>query len=873
MKSLPSWAEKLLRAICPEELYEQVEGDLIEVYNHDVRSVGKRKAKWRFVLSCFRFLRPGILLRNKSYHLPINMNMLLNYFKISLRNMRLSPLYSVINILSLTFGISISLVVYLFISDELSFDSFHSKKERIYRMYGVPHYSGNGAQKIAITNGWTGPTMAEDFTEVANFTRYWSQGKTAFGLGETQFLINEVVAVDSTFLEIFDFKLEVGDSVTALDKPNSVILTEETALKFFRSPVESVGKVITIQDSEYEITGVLKSIPENSHLQFDALLPISNLARNNRMFRPTWEGSFLNTYLLLQPSADRKALESKLSDFWIRHTGIKDPEKSTTLLLQPLSEIHLKSEETEHDYHNYRKFNGSYLRIFGITGIFILLIACINFVNLTIARASYRWKEIGVRKSVGARKSQLFGQFIFESIMLSVLALLTAILLDAVLLPYINQITGRQLALSHSLAHPIQFTALMAGTVLLGLLSGIYPALYVTSFDTNSVLKGGARSQGNSVFQSSLVVLQFGLSIGLIISTLIINRQLTFMKTTDIGFNKDQIVLVGMNREVNEKLDLLRAEWMRDPSVKGVTASSQRLGDNLNGWGFKVRTDSGIYNFVPSNLNVDFDYLEVYEIELKEGRSFSRDVSTDNGMAFIINETMARELHMKEPIGTSAGQSWYEDNSLGTIIGVASDFNYNSLYTTIGMLAIVCKPEWGFSEISIKIDGANAAQTIDAIKEVWDKNISGYPFDYSFLDEHFDRLYRSDQQISTVISITSVLAIIISSIGLFGLVAITLNKKMKEIGIRKLLGASNVQIGTMLSTKFAILISVSFVIVCPVTYYVLLKWLENFSYRISISPWLFFGGGFIAIFIAMLTVSYHAIKSSRENPVNSLRTE
>jgi len=873
MKSLPAWAERLLRAICPEELFEQIEGDLIEIYNYEVKRLGKRKAKFRFFLSCFRFFRPGILLRNNYSIQRINVIMLLNYSKISFRNIRQSPLYSFINMLSLTIGISSCLVIYLFISDELSFDSFHSNKETIYRIYSVPHYSGNGTQKIALTNGWTGPSMAEDFTQVVNFTRYWTQGKTAFKNGELQFLINSVATVDSTFLDIFDFELEFGNRASALDKPNSVILTEETALKFFKNPIESVGKVITIQDSEYEVTGVLKNIPENSHLRFDALLPISNSARNNRMFNSTWEGSFLNTYVRLQANTEKKELESKFSDFWIRHTGITDPDKGTTLLLQPLSEIHLKSWDMDHDYNNYRKFNYTYLKVFGITGIFVLFIACVNFVNLTTARASYRWKEIGIRKSVGARKSQLFGQFIFESAMLALFALASALLLDVILLPYINQITARQLELSSLLVHPIQFALLLVAAIFLGLLTGIYPSLYITSFDVNRVLKGGDTTQGKSIFQSSMVVLQFGLAIGLMISTLIIHQQLTFMKNADIGFNKDQIMLIGMNKEVNEKLQVLRTEWTHYQFVKGVTASSQRLGNNLNGWGFKVKTDAGIYNFVPSNLNVDFDYLKVYEIEIKEGRDFSRDFPTDNGMAFLINETMARELHLKEPIGTPAGQSWYEDNSLGSIIGITRDFNYNSLYSKIGMLAIVCKPEWGFDEISIKIDGTQVEETIATIKEVWDKNISTYPFNYTFLDEHFDKLYRADQQAGSVISITSILAIFISCMGLFGLVAITMNRKIKEIGIRKLLGATNIEISSMLSASFAKLILISFIVICPITYYLLFKWLENFSYRISISLWVFLTGGFIAIMIAMLTVGYHTIKSSRENPVNSLRYE
>jgi putative ABC transport system permease protein len=871
--NIPKWPIKFLRAICPEHLIEEIEGDLLQRLYRDQKSYGQRHARFRFILNVIRFLRPGILLRNKFSIQLINLTMLRNYSIVSFRNIKISPLYSLINIFSLAIGLASCLAIYLFISDELSFDSIHSKKSSIYRVYAVPHYSGNGTQKIALTNAWTGPSLPDDFPEVASFTRYWTQGKMAFKNGTDQFLINNVAAVDSTFLKIFDFDLLSGNHATALDEPNSVILTEQTALKFFKNTDEAIGRTLTIRDAEYKITGVLKNIPENSHLRFDALLSISTFSHSDRMFSATWEGSFLNTYLELQPGADKNELESKFKDFWSRHTGIKDPDKLTTLSLQSLQDVHLQSSDIEHDYNNYRKFNGSYLKVFGIIGIFILLIACVNFMNLTIARASHRWKEIGVRKSVGAKKAQLFGQFIFESIMLAVFASLLAITLDVFFVPFLNQLTGRQLLLSSLLDYPVQLVLIVLITFGIGLLTGIYPSFYMTSFSVTSVLKGGIKTQGKSIFQNSLVVLQFALAIGMIIGTLQVTQQLSFIKNTDIGFTKDQILLLEMNKEVNQKFDVLKTEWLRNRSIAGVTASSQRLGNNLNGWGFKVKTDTGVYNFVPSNLNVDFDYLKVYSIKLTDGRDFSRDFLSDKGKAFIINETMARELHMKNAVGTPAGQAWYENDSLGAVIGVAKDFNYNSLHSKIGMLAMVCQPQWGYDEISIKIDGAQAAETIAAIKGVWDKNISSYPFNYSFLDEHFNNLYRSDQQMSWVVTIMAAFAILISCMGLFGLVAIITKKKIKEIGIRKTLGASGFQIITMLSTSFTKLVVVSFIVVSPVTYYLLSKWLENFSYRIGINPWQFLLGGFIAILIALITISYHTFRSARENPVKALRYE
>ncbi len=691
------------------------------------------------------------------------------------------------------------------------------------------------------------------------FTRYWGRGKQVFKRGEAQFLIDDVAVVDSTFLEIFDFELLSGDRVTALDEPNTIVVTEKTARKFFNDAREALNNTITIRDWEYKITGILKEVPENSHLQFDALQSISTYIQRDSTFNTNWGGNFLNTYLVLHPNTQIKSLEAKFPDFMIKHTGEKDIVKNYTLFLQALPDVHLGSTDIE-------QFNGAYLDVFAVVGVFILLIAGVNFMNLTTARASHRWKEIGVRKSVGAKKGQLFTQFIFESMLLAGMALVLAALLDVLFIPMLNRLIGRQLMLSGFLVNPRELVWAVLVTLFLGVLTGIYPSLYMTSFNPSRVLKGGSRVEGKSIFRSSLVVLQFGLAVAMIVSTLVVLQQLYFMKNTDIGFNKDQMMLVDMNQEVNKKFETLKTELLRSPYVQGVTAAGQRIGNNFHQWGFKVKADTGIIFFTPSNVNVDYDYLTVYDIKLREGRNFSKNFLTDNGKAFIINESMARELHLKEAVGTPAGHQWYHNDSLGSIIGVVNDFHFNSLHHKINTLSLVCHPDWGYDEISIKIDGAHAKEAIAAIKNTWDKNISSYPFTYSFLDEHFEDLYRSDQQMSAVVTIMATLAILISCMGLFGLVA-------KEIGIRKTLGATERQIIVMLSQNFAKLILVSFVLISPVTWYLLSAWLQQFAYRIDINPLLFLVGGLVALAIALLTISYHAIKSARENPVKALRYE
>ena len=798
--------------------------------------------------------------------------MIRNYLAIALRNIRQNPLYTLINMFSLAIGLAACLVIYLFITDERGFDSFHLKKASIYRLDETQNFSGTNVQKVALSMPGMGPNMVLDYPEVEVYARFWNRGKQLLKIGEKQFLIENVAAVDSTFLEIFDFELLSGDRQTALDEPWTILLTEKTAQKYFKEPATALGASITIRDKEYKITGVLKDVPENSHLKFEALTSMATIMSEDKEFNTRWGSNYVNTYLILKPNADIKALEEKFPDFMVRHTGDKDINKYYTLFLQPLDQVHLGSTDVEHDYNNYRKFNGSYLQVFTIVGAFILLIASVNFMNLTTARASHRWKEIGVRSSVGARKTQLFGQFIFESALLAVFALLLAAFLDALFIPILNQLIGRQLSLVSFLATPWKLSVLIGITVTLGLLAGIYPSFYMTSFKMSTILKGGGKSDRKSLVRSSLVVIQFGLALAMIVSTLIVVQQLRFMQHTDLGFNKDQMMLIDMNREVNQKFVTLKEELAKSRFVQGVTASGQRIGNNFHQWGFKVKADTGIVDITPSNVNVDYDYLKVYGIKIKEGRSFSKDNKMDAGFAFIINESFAKELALKETVGTQAGHNWYKNDSLGTIIGVVEDFNFNSLHHKINTLSMVVHPDWGYDELSVKIDGANMQQAIAEVKEIWEKNVS-YPFTYEFLDGHFDNLYRSDQQMSAVVTIMAALAILISCMGLFGLVTITTAKRIKEIGIRKTLGASEFQITALLSRNFMFLILLSFILVSPVTYWMLSSWLNFFAYHIEINPLLFLLGGIIALLIALITISYHTIKSARANPVQALRYE
>jgi putative ABC transport system permease protein len=581
----------------------------------------------------------------------------------------------------------------------------------------------------------------------------------------------------------------------------------------------------------------------------------------------------MTTYLLLEPTVEIKSMEEKFPAFLSRYMDDPQITSEYKLFLQPLNEVHLASTDIEHDYINYRKFNGSYLTIFYVIAAFILFIAAVNFMNLTTARASHRWKEIGVRKTIGAKKVQLFAQFIFESVLLAGIALVVALLIDALFIPIINDLIGRKLSLLLLFQNGWQLAVVLVGTLSLGILTGIYPSFYMTSFNLSRVLKGGNKGEGKSVLRSTLVVVQFGLAIAMMVSTLIVVQQLSFMKESDIGFDKDQMLLVNMNNEANEKFETIKKELQKQSMIRGVTASGQRLGNNFHQGGFKVMADTGVMSITPSNINVDYDYLNVYGITMKEGQGFSKDNPTNNGSAFIINESLAKELRLKETIGTKAGHDWYPNDSLGTIIGVVKDFNFNSLHYKVNTLALSLHPEWGYNELSVKIEKGRTEEGIAAVKKVWDELVPSYPFDYTFLDAHFEEVYRSDNQMSSVVAIMAGLSILISCIGLFGLAAITIEKKTKEIGVRKVLGATESQITILLSRNFAVLIIIAFVMVSPITYYALHHWLKGFAYRININLLVFVSGGILALVIGLLTISYHTIRSARANPVKALRYE
>lgn len=802
--------------------------------------------------------------------------MIKNYFKIAWRNIKKNKLYSLINITGLATGMAVCVIILLFVSYERSFDGFHAKN--IYRLNEVQKFEGMVApQNVALSMFPMGPTLQDEFPEIINFTRVRMSGKLPLQFEENRVTLPASLWADSTFFQLFNFRFISGDPLSALQKPNSLVLTERSAKLIFGTD-EALGKTVAHYGQDtllFTVTAVLENLPENSHLQFDGLLSFNTFVGPQHM--QNWGGNWLTTYLELAERTHIAALERKFPDYLKAHMTA-ERAKSYELFLQPLEAVHGDSANITHDYLNHQKFDGNYTTIFSFIAMIVLIIAAINFVNLSSAKAISRAKEIGVRKAAGAKRTQLYLQFIGESVLLSFLALLLSLCFVALLIPYINQLSQRQIGLS-LMNHPGFPLLLIGGTVAVGVLSGLYPAAYLSSFQPTRVLKGSPET-GNkkSRFRNTLVVVQFSSAIFLIIATLFATKQLRYMQGRDPGFTREQIVTIPLDAKSYPKYEALKQQLLNDALVTQVTASQQRLGNNLHQTGVIFHGEGPTRELTSSQLIVDPDFLDVYQIQLVAGRNFHQDYASDNGKSFIINETLARELLKDHPdqsmeslLGKRFGFGGLD--SAAQIVGITKDFNFNSLHHKIETLCLLNQRDWGFSELSVKINGNRAAEAIAYIQSTWNRLVPERDFEYQFLDDHFAELYRADSTVSEIIGILTALSIFISCLGLFGLASFTAEQRIKEIGIRKVLGASVIGLVRLLSTDFIKLVLAAILIAVPLAWWAVNSWLEDFAYRIAIEWWVFAAAGFTAVIIALLTVSGQAIRAALANPVDSLRDE
>ncbi|MEM6840681.1 MAG: ABC transporter permease [Bacteroidota bacterium] len=785
--------------------------------------------------------------------------MLKNYLKVAFRNLINNRIYSLINIGGLSVGVATFLLILLWVADELSYDRYHTNADNVYRSIVEWHV---GDQEVAYP---TTPAPFADFAqdnipEIENTTRYNLISQSLFTYEDVPYQEESGAYADPATLEMFSFEFQEGDPTTALDEPNSVILSQTLADKYFGSE-SALGKTLRLNNQhELAVTGVYEDMPKNSHLRFSYLLPFELFLQHHNIGDDNWNDYNHYTYLQLQEGISAEVISDKIMASFRK----RFPESTDNIYLQPLTEIHLYSN---FDLDASGKGDIRYVYIFSAVAIFILLIACINFTNLATARSIKRAKEIGLRKSIGAIKRQLVGQFLGEALLYTVIAIAIAVLLAELVLPVYNDLAQKQISLQ--LLDVRLIGALLIITLITSLAAGLYPALFISSFSPTKALKGTFKAGSKGVFlRKGLVVLQFTLSIILIVGTLVIDDQINFIQNKKLGYNKEHVLVVPMSGEIYEVVNTFKTALESNPNILNITSASQNLtniGSSTSGadWAGKAEDQTILLN----QLSVDLDFIETFQIEMAEGRAFSRERSADS-TAFILNEEAVKQMGVENPVGMAFSAHGVE----GTVIGVAEDFNFQSVHQAIAPLVLFVSPDWR-SNLYIKIDHQNIAEATAEVESVWQEINPAYPFEYQFLDESFNTLYQNEVRTGDLFNYFAFIAIFISCLGLFGLAAYTAELRTKEVGVRKVLGASVSSILLLFSRDYIKLVVIAFLIATPLAYYLMHQWLADFAYRTNISLLVFVLAIAFALLITLLTVGYQSVKAATANPVDSLRSE
>jgi putative ABC transport system permease protein len=788
--------------------------------------------------------------------------MIKNYFKIAFRNITRHKAYSLINISGLAIGMACSILILLWVQHELSYDRFHKNADHIFRI------TCNASDfKAAVNPAGMPAGLKAELPAVRNFVRLSHLTTTLFEAGENKFEEKNTFYADSTFLEIFSFPLVAGNHTTALARPDAVMLTQSMAKKYFGKQ-QALGKTLKRNNGSYvTVTGIFADLPPNSHLKFDFIMPMSAIANTDRDLKTnTWDNFNYYSYLLLDKSV--VAGTSSIKKFEKQMDAIykaKQPDFKIRFQIQPLTSIHLHSN-LQVDLPG--QGNVQYVNIFLIVAVFILVVACINFMNLATARSARRAREVGIRKVAGAKRGQLIQQFMGESLVISFLALLIAIGLVFIFLPSFNNIAGKKLSINFTEGKI--WLALAGMALATGLISGSYPALFLSGFRPVKVLKGSLNKSGGSLlFRNTLVVTQFIVSIVLLIGTVVVYKQLNFIHKRNIGFDKANLLYMPMTGEMWGKLDAMKAALKQNPLTTEFTIIND-LPTNLTSGTIDVvweGKDPKSQVVIP-NLAISENFIKVFKMQLLHGRDFSESFKADSSN-FLVNETALRVMGIKanEAVGKSLSM-W---GNKGVIIGVVKDFNFKPIQQPIEPLVLNLNSWGGF--VIVRTPAGNSDATIKALKRISDDLNPAYPFAFNFLDQDIANLYQGEQRLGTLFNIFAVLAILISSMGLYGLSAFLAEQRRREIGVRKVLGASVFGIMYLLSTGFTRLILLAILIAIPVSWYFINSWLESYAYHIDINWLIFVVASIIALLIAWITVSYESLKAAVSNPVRSLRSE
>ncbi len=784
--------------------------------------------------------------------------MIKNYIKVAFRIIKKYKAYSFINLAGLAVGMSACILILLWVQNELSYNRFHENADQLYRAVEHERMSDGRTLSYPLFPTGFGPALKKDYPQVLETARFRRYRGRIVKVGDISFYENNFAFADPELLKIFTFPLLRGDKDTVLSDPSSLILTEKMAEKYYGEK-DPIGQVVKVDGAhEFQVTGVLKNIPQNSDIKFDFVVPFTALEKYGWDMND-WGTFGISTFVLLNEHTDYREFNTQIKDFLKKYSE----DTIMTISLQPLTKIHLysagiESSDTDGDI--------KYVYIFSLIALLILLMACVNFMNLSTARSENRAREVGVRKVIGAKQKNLIFQFFAESVVLALLALLFAVIIAQLALPSFNFLTGKEVSIN-IFSPSLLVLCLLGIAVLTGVIAGSYPAFVLSSLQPVKTLRRRFSSGGSGgSFRKILVLSQFVLTICLVIAAIVFNRQMHYIRNMNLGIDKDHIVCLDMKGGLEEKSQVLKNEILRNGSVISVTAASDSPAGNsmsisLDDWEGRA-TDA---NYLLHLLSVDHDYLNVFDIDLVEGRFFREDEREGDEYPIVLNETAIKAMGMKDPIGKRVRNDF-------RIIGIIADYHFESLHEVISPLGMIHTPI-DYDRLLVKIQSQNLTKTIAAIKKSWMKVAPEYPFEFRFLDEDINDLYENDRKVNTLINISTFLALFIACLGLFGMASYTAEQRTKEIGIRKVFGASIPSIFYLLSQQFSKWVIASNIIAWPLAYFLMNKWLSSFAYHTSQNILIFVLAAVIVLVIAMITVSFQTIKASLANPINSLRHE
>ncbi len=790
--------------------------------------------------------------------------MIKNLFKTAFRHILKHPGYSVLNILGLTLGISSALFLIIYVADEVSYDRYNEKADRIYRVSSKitepdDQFTWNVAQ-IPF-----GPQVVRDYPEVQSFVRFINMPRALYKYEDKEFNEEKFFYVDSTLFDIFTYKVLEGEVKSALLEPNKIILTKKTASRYFGS-ADPIGKTLKSGTNTFEVTGIIEDVPYNSHFRFDALASRNNLPKQ----LGSWGNFGVFTYLLFPENFDVKAFETKMQGMYDAYmkTIFESMKIKIEYILEPLTKIHLYSTSASEP-----EPTGSitYVYIFGIVALFLILIAAMNYMNLATARSARRAREVGLRKVVGSRRSPLIFQFLSESILFTIVAMILSIIILIALLPKFNLLAGKSFDL-HVIYSPVVLLSLLGVIIIVGILGGSYPAFFLSRFSPVTVLKGEiTQGSAGSLFRKILVVIQFAVSVIMIICTLVVFRQLNYLKTMDQGFDQTDIIGLQLNNQTMiRKYPVLKQTLLEDPNIKYVTSTNTAVGKGSGKVIFNVETDQGMVQKGVNFAVVDHDFIDALGIKMAEGRDFQQDMPSDTLTGVVVNETFVNRMGWKDPIGKKVELG--DANTIrARVIGVMKDYHQTGMYNGIESLLLVYRPLNNI--IYIKLSGKETKSTISFIENKWKELFPDQPFVYSYLSERFNDQFKADEKRGFIFTLFTVLAILIACLGLFGLASYMVEQRTKEIGIRKVFGANESVILRLVLRDFLILVTFGIVIAIPVAYYFMSDWLENYVYRSNIGAPLIVLAALLTLLITFITISYKAYQAAVMNPASSLKVE